>query len=614
MCGIAGWVDWERDLRQEAGVAEAMGATLACRGPDDSGLWLSPHAALAHRRLIVVDPEVGVQPMVRERHGARYVLTYNGELYNTEELRGELLARGYSFRGHSDTEVLLASYMEWGERAPERLNGIFAFAIWDEEEEALFLARDPLGVKPLFFARRGGGLLFGSEIKALLAHPAMEAEIDGEGLAEIFVMGPSRTPGLGVFRGVEELRPGSWLRFDRRGVELRRYWRLESRPHVDSLEATAARVRELLEDAVRRQLVSDVPLGALLSGGLDSSAVTAFAAAAFRREGRGPFQTFSVDYVGNDRYFRPNAFQPDADGPWAHRVAETFATRHRDFLIDSGELAAALRPALLARDLPGMADVDASLYLFSREVRREATVALVGEAADEVFGGYPWFRDPRALDGPSLPWVRKIAERAELLAPDVRRRVRPLEYAAERFREALAEVPPLPGEGEEEARMRAMSYINITRFLPILLDRMDRMSMRVGLEVRVPFCDHRLVQYVWNIPWRLKTAGGREKGILRLAMRGILPEEVLARRKSPYPKSHHPGFRQEVRRRLEAILEDSDSPLVPLLDVARVRALIEEDGRSFDPAWFSQLLGGAQLFAYLVQTDAWLRQYKVRIV
>ncbi|MDI3297955.1 MAG: asparagine synthase (glutamine-hydrolyzing) [Bacillota bacterium] len=613
MCGIAGWVDWEQDLRRQAAVLEAMGATLACRGPDDSGLWLSPHAALAHRRLVVVDPEAGVQPMLRERGGARYVLTYNGELYNTAELRAELEARGHRFRGHSDTEALLAAYVEWGERCVERLNGIFAFGVWDEREELLFLARDPLGVKPLFYARRGRGLLFGSEIKALLAHPAVEAEIDEEGLAEVFVMGPGRTPGHGVFRGVEELRPGSWLRFARKGTELRRYWRLESRPHTDPVETTAAAVRDLLQDAVVRQLVADVPLGVLLSGGLDSSSVTAFASEAFRRQGRGRLATFSVDYAGNERYFRPNAFQPEADGPWAHRVARSFATDHRDVLIDGGELAEALLPALLGRDMPGMADIDASLYLLSREVRREVTVVLVGEAADELFGGYPWFRDPKALDGPSLPWVRKIAERAELLAPDVRRRIRPLEYAVERFREALAEVPALPGEGEEEARMRALSYVNLTRFLPVLLDRMDRMSMRVGLEVRVPFCDHRLVQYVWNIPWRLKTAGGREKGILRLAMRGILPEEVLARKKSPYPKSHHPDFRRQVRRRLAAILEDPASPLAPLLDAGRVRDLIAGDARDFDPAWFSQLMGGAQLFAYLVQADAWLRLYKVRI-
>lgn len=613
MCGIAGWADWDEDLRRQADVLEAMGATLDCRGPDDAGLWLSPHAALAHRRLIVVDPEGGEQPMVRERGGRRCVLTYNGELYNTAELRETLEARGYRFRGHSDTEVLLAAFMEWGERCLERLNGIFAFAVWDEAREELLLARDPLGVKPLFYARRGRGLLFGSEVKAILAHPAVEAEIDEQGLAEIFVMGPGRTPGQGVFRGVEELLPGRWLRFSRRGIEAGRYWRLESRPHTGTPEETAAAVRELLADAVARQLVSDVPLGVLLSGGLDSSSVTAFASDAFRRQGRGPLATFSVEYAGNDRYFRPNAFQPDEDGPWAHRVAREFATDHRDVTLDPGELAEALLPALLARDLPGMADVDASLYLLSREVKRRVTVVLVGEAADEVFGGYPWFRDPHALDGPSLPWVRRIEERAELLAPDVRRRIRPLEYAAERFREALAEVPALPGEEPEEARMRALSYINITRFLPILLDRMDRMSMRVGLEVRVPFCDHRLVQYVWNIPWRLKSAGGREKGILRLAMRGLLPEEVIARKKSPYPKSHHPDFREQVRRRLGALLDDPASPLVPLLDRERVRRLVEEDARDFDPAWFSQLMGGAQLFAYLLQTDAWLRLYKVRI-
>ena len=613
MCGITGWIDWERELTGERAVLERMAQTLACRGPDDGGFWLSPRAGLAHRRLVVIDPAGGVQPMVRRRAKKAYVLVYNGELYNTPELRQELAARGYRFLGHSDTEVLLNAYIEWGTDCVRRLNGIFAFAVWSEGDQRLFLARDRLGVKPLFYTQRGSTFLFGSEPKSLLAHPAVPAEVDATGLAEIFLIGPAYTPGQGVFRGLQELKPGHWLICNRQGVQIRRYWTLESRPHAEDLAATAAMVRELLADAVQRQLVSDVPLCTLLSGGLDSSAITAFAAPALAQAGNGPLVTYSVDYVDNDRYFRPSRFQPNTDAPWAPKIAALFGTRHYNVFLDTPELADALPVALRARDFPGMVDIDTSLYLFSRAVKKGATVALAGECADEIFGGYPWCRDEGALENGTFPWLRLIPERIRLLSPELLPLVRPEEYLAERYREALAEVPFLPDEDPVEALMRRVLYLNLTRWMPVLLDRMDRMSMAAGLEVRVPFCDHRLVEYAWNIPWAMKNYGGKEKGILRQALAGVLPAELLARRKSPYPKTHHPAYREAVRTWLRRILDDPAAPLGQLVNTGYVRELLQNSAAAFDPAWFGQLMGGAQLFAYLVQIDLWLREYRVQV-
>ncbi|MFZ5769756.1 MAG: asparagine synthase (glutamine-hydrolyzing) [Bacillota bacterium] len=613
MCGIAGWVDWDQDLTRHRDIVERMGATLACRGPDDSGVWLSVHVGLAHRRLAVVDPAGGAQPMVRHRGTRTAVIVYNGEIYNTPELRRELEAMGWTFRGHSDTEVLLTSYMQWGPRCVERLNGIFAFAIWDDRDQSLFLARDRLGVKPLFYARRGNGLIFGSELKALLAHPAVEPEVDAEGLAEVLVMGPARTPGHGVFRGVCELKPGYWLLFGRRGTRLHRYWFLESRPHEDDLPATAGRIRELLQDAVRRQLVADVPVCTFLSGGVDSSAVTAFAAGELSRAGSEPLRSYSVDYVGNDRHFHSSAFQPDTDGPWAARVSRFLGTRHRVVLIDSASLADALSRGVCARDLPGMADVDASLYLLCREVRREAAVALSGECADELFGGYPWFRREEDLNSGTFPWVRMLELRTRLYSPEILGYLRPERYLACRYQEALEEVPGLPGEDPHSARMREVLYLTLTRFMPILLDRKDRMSMAVGLEVRVPYCDHRLVEYVWNVPWSMKCCDGREKGILRRALAGILPADVLARPKSPYPKTHDPMYLARVRERVLRILEDPSSPLLPLVDLRAVRQFATSEAETLELPWFGQLMSGPQLLAYLVQLDVWLREYRVAI-
>jgi len=614
MCGITGWIDWEVDLTRQRPVLEAMVETLSRRGPDAAGTWLSPRAALGHRRLIVVDPEGGAQPMTRRRGEFTYTITYNGELYNTLDLRRELEVRGHTFlTRNSDTEVLLMAYMEWGTACVERFNGIYAFAIWSEADQSLFLARDRLGVKPLFYAQRGNAFLFGSELKALLAHPAVRPEVDAEGLAEIFVMGPSRTPGRGVYRGVSEIRPGHCLLYNRNGIHLRRYWALESRPHTDNLDATADTVRELFLDTVERQLVSDVPVCTFLSGGLDSSAITAIAARAFQRDGLGTLHTYSIDYVGNDRYFRPDHFQPNSDAPWVRRVSDFLGTRHHGIEIDTPELAEALVPAMLANDLPGMADVDSSLYLFCQEVKKEATVALSGESADEVFGGYPWFHSVDALNADTFPWIRMTRERASFLSPELAERLRPEEYVAERYREAIAEVPRLTGEDPFAARMREMFYLNITRFMQTLLDRKDRMSMAVGLEVRVPFCDHRLVEYVWNIPWVMKNCDNMAKGILRRALKGVLPDDVLTRSKSPYPKTHNPAYLTAVRNWILHILEDRESPLLSLVNADVVRDFALSGGEAFDRPFFGQLMRGPQFLAFLIQVDTWLRNYHVVI-
>jgi len=613
MCGIVGWIDWEVDLTLQRPILARMVDTLANRGPDAEGVWFSTHAALGHRRLIVVDPTGGGQPMTRRRGDQIYTIVYNGELYNTPELRQELETRGYIFQGHSDTEVLLVSFMEWGPDCVRRLNGIYAFAVWSESDQSLFLARDRLGVKPLFYCHRGSTFLFGSELKSLLAHPMVEPVVDAEGLAEVLVLGPARTPGHGVFRGVSEIRPGHCAVFDRNGLRFQRYWALESRIHEDDLETTAQKVRELFRDSVTRQLVADVPVCTLLSGGLDSTAITAFAAQAFKEAGMGPLHTYSIDYAGNDRHFRPNEFQPNSDAHWVYQVSEYYNTIHHSVIIDTSRLVESLVPAVRARDLPGMADVDSSLYLFCCEIKKEATVGLSGECADEIFGGYPWFHNEEALNSGNFPWVRMLPERMSLLAPEVCNYLKPEEYIARRYQETLAEVPRLQGEDPRDARRREMFYLNINWFMTTLLDRKDRMSMATGLEVRVPFCDHRLVEYAWNIPWSMKTCDGMEKGILRRALQGILPEAVLKRRKSPYPKTHNPAYLAAVRQWLLQILGDPASPLLPLLDINKVRSLARSDKPAFGRPWFGQLMTDPQLFAYLAQVDTWLREYKVVI-
>lgn len=614
MCGITGWINWEKNLANEGHILANMVETMAARGPDGSGMYLSTHVALGHRRLSVVDPQNGAQPMTRNKGDYSCVITYNGELYNTPELRKELESLGYTFRTNCDTEVLLLAYIEWGPSCTEKFNGIFAFAIWDEAKEIVFLARDRIGVKPLFYTQCGDDFIFGSEIKALLAHPNVKPKVDGEGLAEIFMIGPARTPGHGIFRGMAELKPGHSMIYSHRGIAVHQYWSLQSMPHPDDFNTTVTTVRELLEDIVQRQLVADVPVCTLLSGGLDSSALTALAAKDYQQRNLGTVQTYSIDYIDNDHYFKANTFQPNQDAPWVRRVSEFFGTSHSNILLDTPELAGCLPEATISRDLPGMADVDTSLYLFCREIKKGATVALSGECADEVFGGYPWFYQENMIHGKTFPWSLKPKARMEWLSPDLQKKMNLHDYVQERYQQALAEVPALPGEDCISARMREIFYLSLTRWMPTLLDRKDRMSMAFGLEVRVPFCDHRLVEYVWNVPWYMKNYENREKGLLRHALTGILPDDVLWRKKSPYPKTHNPAYLNTVRQWMLRILDDGSSPLLPLIDVSKLRSLAQSEDNQGSIPWFGQLMNQPQLFAYLIQVDTWLRSYKVEFV
>lgn len=537
-----------------------------------------------------------------------------GSWQRTPVLRKELESRGHLFRTNCDTEVLLVAFIEWGRACVDRLNGIFAFAVWSEHDQSLFLCRDRLGVKPLFYAQTLGAFLFGSEPKAILAHPSMKPEVGPEGLAEVFAVGPARTPGHGIFNNMHELRPGQFLVYDRNGMRIGTYWQVEAREHEDDAETTARRVRELLQDALERQLVSDVPVCMFLSGGLDSSALTAFAARYYRERGLGDLHTFSIDYVDNDKHFKASAFTPNPDRPWIEKMTEYLGTKHHYIEFDTPELAASLKDVVYARDMTGMADVDGSLLLFCREIKKHATVGISGEAADEIFGGYPWFHRKDALGANTFPWSLFTHVRAGLLKPEIAEWIRPEQYVADRYAQAIAEVPRLANEaaGTDPGRMREMAYLNVTRFMPTLLDRKDRMSMAAGLEVRVPFCDHRLVEYVFNIPWGIKMTGDREKGILRKALEGVLPDDVLYRKKSPYPKTHNPEYLRAMRAWVGHILDDSSSPILQFINADKVREMTKADVDQFDIPWFGQLMKGPQMLAYLGQIDTWLRRYNVQ--
>lgn len=614
MCGITAWIDFRKNLKGEYDTVRKMTETLSKRGPDDTNIFIDSHVAFGHKRLVVVDPIGGRQPMTKIFEGKTYTMIYNGELYNTEDIRRELIKRGHQFKGHSDTEVLLTSYIEWKEDCVRHLNGIFAFVIWDEAEEKIFAARDRLGVKPFFYSEKGSSLIIGSEIKAILAHPDVEAKIGFDGLSEVLALGPSHTPGHGIFKGVMELRPAHALTFTRDGLKVWRYWQVKSEPHPDSVDETVEKVRSLVRDAVVRQLVSDVPVCTFLSGGVDSSAITAIAAEHFAKEGKGRLHTYSIDYEGNDQYFHATEFQPNSDATYIQLMSDTFHTVHHRCVISNDELVQYLTEAVLVRDLPGMADIDSSLLWFCREIKKDFVVSLSGECADEIFGGYPWFHKKHELSSSQFPWMRSINARNHLLSEGWRQKLNINEYIEARYLESVTETPLLNGESADEARRRQLFYLNMIWFMPTLLERKDRMSMGASLEVRVPFADHRLVEYVWNIPWEMKTLGGHEKGILRKALEDILPNEILYRKKSPYPKTHNPGYTKGVIRWLESILADKSSPLHEFFKKETLLELVQSGGEKFDVPWFGQLMTGPQLLAFLAQFHVWFKEYGVTVV
>ncbi|NLM74340.1 MAG: asparagine synthase (glutamine-hydrolyzing) [Clostridiaceae bacterium] len=613
MCGIAGWIDFSRDLINSKDIINKMTGTLVRRGPDAQGIYLRENVCLMHRRLIVIDPENGIQPMTIKKGDASYTIVYNGELYNTKELRDELIKFGYCFKGHSDTEVLLTAYVHWGEMCLEKLNGIYAFGVWNDESKTLFLARDRMGVKPLFVYSYPDGIIFGSELKTLLANPLVRPRVDNDGLKEIFLLGPGRTSGKGVIKGVTELKPAEFLTFEQKtGVQVRRYWSLKAFEHTDDVKTTIEKTRFLITDAVKRQLVSDVPLCCFLSGGLDSSIISKIASDEYLSDNKGRLHTYSVNYVDNKKYFEKSVFQPDSDEEYIELMVNDIGSQHHEVLLDNEYLEKYLDEAVLARDLPGMADVDSSLLMFCREIKKEFTVAVSGECADEIFGGYPWYHNKEILFKETFPWSHSLELRLGILKRGLLTDGE--EYVKQQYSDTVNATDTLPGEGEFEVRMRQMFMLNLNWFMQTLLDRKDKMSMYSGLEVRVPFCDHRLVEYAYNMPWSIKALNGREKGIVREAMKGILPDEIIWRKKSPYPKTHNPKYLKAVKIRLQNILNDSSSPLVQIVDKQKVQEIIDSGGKALSSPWYGQLMTGPQLMAYLIQVDSWMRAYNIEIV
>lgn len=600
MCAIAGILG----LPYNESTIQKMLYTMRRRGPDENGVAMTAESCLLHSRLAIIDPAGGQQPMKLRWQGRGYTLIYNGELYNTCEIRDELMKLGHTFSGHSDTEVVLHAFAQWHEDCLGKFNGIYAFAVWEHNSKSLFLARDRMGVKPLFYKEHSGGLLFSSEIKTILQYPNVERKLDTEGIGELLLLGPGRAPGSGVFKGIRELEPGCCAWFRDRKLIVRRYWQLTDREHNESFEETAEQTRWLVKDAIVRQTVSDVPIGTFLSGGLDSSLITAICANA----AKDVLPAFSLDYQNNNKYFTAGKYQPTSDIDFIPIMLQNFELEHYWTILTPEKLLDALDAATEARDLPGMADVDFSLLALCSDISEHVKVALSGECADEIFGGYPWFRDPQVLSSKGFPWAQNTAYRASFLNPEIKLDAE--EFVHSHYMTTIQQTDILPGVSDTERQMKEMVNLNYRWFMQTLLDRKDRMSMYHSLEVRVPFCDHRIAEYLYAVPWKFKDFRGTEKGLLRFAMEGILPKDVLWRKKSPYPKTHDPRYKELVSMELNHLMHDAGAPIFQIVNKEALKKLLESENTI---PWYGQLMQVPQTIAYMLQVNSWMEKYAVEI-
>ncbi len=611
MCGIVGFTNFNQKINRNESktIIRKMNSKLSRRGPDEEGEFIKENIVMCHKRLVVIDKENGKQPMTLKYQGYNYTIVYNGQIYNCDEIKNILIKNGFKFHGHSDTEVLLKAYMHYGYEVVNKINGIFAFAIWDENKKQLFLARDHFGVKPLYYSIKNNEIIFASEIKALFEYPSIYPSMDSQGICEMFGIGPAHTPGITVFKDIFEIKPAHYMIVTKDYKCMQRYWKMESKVHRDTFEETCYNVKYLLEDTIKSQLVSDVPLCTFLSGGLDSSIISLYASNYYKKHDLGQLNTFSVDYKDNDKNFKKTDFQPNKDNDFIKMMQNKIDSNHKTIILDTPELADYLKEAVIARDMPGMADVDSSLLLFCKNVKPSATVALTGECADEIFAGYPWFFREDALQSKTFPWSINIEGRQGILNEKITKKVYLKEYIDNRYKESLDEVEILETDDEETAEKRKISYLTMNWFMQTLLDRSDRMAMYSGMELRVPFCDYRLAQYLWNIPWKMKAYKDREKGLLRHIMKDELPKEIVERKKSPYPKTWNPTYTKKVKQLLMDVMK-KDSPIKQLLNEKVINEIIKTEGKSFTRPWFGQLMTGPQLMAYLYQVNVWMEEYK----
>ena len=603
MCGIGGYIDFN-GTGQSRTVLEGLANSLSHRGPDAQGIWQKGPCGLAHRRLSIIDLESSSQPMVST--DGQFAITFNGEIYNFNDLRQELKSRGHSFRTTGDTEALLNAIAQWWSEAPNHLDGMFAFAAWDTHGERLLIARDPLGIKPLFYAQPAPGVLvFGSEIKAVLQHPQVIKSLDLAGLRQAYRFRSVYGDGT-LYEGIKQLAPGHTLEFSRQGTKITQYYHLTEQRVAGLQMATSTSSSELvqqglgiLRSAVTKRLIADVPVGCFLSGGLDSSLITALMV-----EARGRNEetcTYSVGFA-ND---------PNSELPFAQRVADAFGTTHTEVHLTEADYLASLTRLTQNRDAPLSEPADPALAQMSYVAKRDVKAVLTGEGADELFCGYPKYslaNAPSVLRAAlRLVGSAKASRIAGFCGFDERKALtvaralsprneldRIVQWFSEIERSRLQQLLPGIGWGDSEwaattkwQRLAFESFANedtsmkmqavdcLTWLPGNLLERGDRMTMAASLEARVPFLDKELVAFSFGLRRSMKLRGRTRKWIVRQWGRQLLPDEIVQRRKASFQVPLNSWFRGEMKDSLHAYLTSPNGLISHFGDAGQVQGLLD---------------------------------------
>lgn len=557
--------------------------------PDETGVMFTDLFALGHKRLCIRDKTNGHQPMSEYNHH----LAFCGQIYNIKEIQDNKSE-------HSDTKGLLKCLINLQEAAFDKLNGSFSFVYINND--TVYAVRDHIGSKPLYYSFIDDDIIISTNIKGILEY-GVEAVMGQLEICNLLGLSPSHKPGHTLYKGIYEIKPGHYLKFNKKdGIKMVKYFDVKREPHIMDYQSTVDYVRYLVKDSVEKELVSDYGISCLLSGGLDSSIVGAIASDKVSK-----LKTYSIDYEDNNIDFKPNEFEKSRDAEFIPFMINKYDLNHTSNLIDNCTIIDYLKSCVELRDGPGMADIDASLLYLCKEVGNNYKCTLTGECADELFGGYAWFKNP---DLSTFPWIRNLDYRLSLVNKKILDKVDVKKFVDDTLKEAIKEAPVDENDNEKQKKELQMNYLNLKFVMTQLLDRMSSIGAGVNVEGRIPFADKRIVKFAYNIPYEYKCYNGIEKGILRDAFKDILPEEIVNRRKSPYPKSQAKSYHNKIKREFEKLFS-KDSRIFEIFDKQKLFELLDKD--EMDCPWYGQLMRYDSFLGYLLQVNYWLEKYNVRI-
>ena len=592
-------------------VIHDMSQALIHRGPDEQSFYYFPHGAFNHNYLLAgyipgTFPHK-MQPVTIKHQGNSYTLLFDGFISNPEFLAMELETRQISTKEMSIEELLLHFYLVKGIDFIKQLRGAFALAIYNEGEKELYLFRDALGLRPLFYTPKAGALIFASEIKGLFPYPGIDAVLDKNGLTELLALGPARKPGSAIFKNIFEVKPGHYLTYNRDGLKDHTFHSFEIREHRDNYEDTMEHITYLLNQSVDGLKASVMPICSLLSGGLDSSIVTA----KLSDDSDGSLATYSLEFDNSRQHFKANAFQPALDAPFVQEMATHLGTKHTIYTCNNQIQLDYLKKSILAHDLPTMADVDSSYLYFCERVGKQHKIVFTGECADEIFCGYPWYHNSDS-DIKTFPWSFDIAPRLSLLNDDFISTLKLNDCIQNAYQDSCSEIG-LDGQNTPADMLHHKTFhLTIRYFMQTLVNRGDRATAINSMDARVPFAHQELTEYLFNVPFEMKAKNGERKHLLRKYATGILPETVRTRKKSPYPKTYDPGYETLVNQELLRALSKSDCPLHAFVDKNKAETFCRQM-KDLGRPWYGQLMAGPQLAAYYLQILYWLETYKINL-